>query len=178
MSGRARMQQDFPNVAGEIDNLCRQSDYGYITRQEFNDLASELVGLPPEQIQEKYYNTEAYNEQLIDWFRELKKTGNYKIGIISNVGRNWLNKLLEKIDQNDLFDEIMLSSDMGISKPDIEVYQIMASRLGLPEEECVMVDDKLENIEGANLAGMRGIVFGSNRQLQEDFNRLVESQDA
>ena len=176
MPGRIMLQQAYPKVASQIDNLCRQSDYGMITRQEFNEQAAKLVNLTPEEMQIQYYNTEVHNQPLIGWLLELKKSGKYKTGLISNVGHDWLNKLLVDIKQTDLFDEIVLSSDVGTVKPDPRIFEIMADRLGLLESECVMVDDMLANIDGAERAGLHGIVFGTNRQLQDDFNKLVEAE--
>lgn len=172
MPGRVMLQQDYPQVAKEIDDLCRQSDFGLINRQQFNEMAAELVGLTPEETQAKYYNTNMHNKPLLGWIGELKKQG-YKIGIISNVGHNWLNKFLDEVNQPGLFDHIILSSDVGVVKPDPIIFQIMVERLGLLASECVMVDDMLINIDGASRAGMQGIVFGSNRQLQADFERLI-----
>lgn len=176
MPGRIMLQQAYPDKAAQIDDLCRQSDYGMITRQEFNEQAAKLVNLTPEETQIQYYNTEVHNQPLIDWLLELKKSGKYKTGLISNVGHNWLDKLLVDIKQTDLFDEIVLSSDVSVVKPDPRIFEIMADRLGLLTSECVMADDMLANVDGAERAGFHGIVYGTNRQLQEDFNKLVETE--
>lgn len=178
MPGRVMLQQAYPELASQIDDLCRQSDYGLITREEFNKQAAELVNLTPEQTQAQYYNTEIHNQPLIDWILELKKSGKYKTGLISNVGHHWLDKLLTDIKQPNLFDEVILSSDVSVVKPDPRIFEIMADRLGFLTSECVMIDDMLANIDGAERAGMKGIVFGSNRQLQEDFDNLIEQQNA
>jgi putative hydrolase of the HAD superfamily len=176
MPGRIMLQQAYPDKASQIDDLCRQSDYGMITREQFNKQAAELVNLTPEETQIQYYNTEVHNQPLIEWLLELKKSGKYKTGLISNVGHNWLDKLLIDIKQTDLFDEIILSSDVSVVKPDHRIFEMMVDRLGLLESECVMIDDMLANIDGAERAGMQGILFGTNRQLQDDFNKLVEAE--
>jgi FMN phosphatase YigB (HAD superfamily) len=55
------------------------------------------------------------------------------------------------------FDALVFSGEVGVAKPDPEVYLIAADRLGLPAVRCAFVDDSTENIRGAVQAGMVGV---------------------
>jgi putative hydrolase of the HAD superfamily len=58
----------------------------------------------------------------------------------------------------DLFDAVVRSDDVGVRKPDAEIYLIAASRAAAAPEACVFVDDIPVNVEGARAVGMAGVV--------------------
>jgi HAD superfamily hydrolase (TIGR01509 family) len=51
------------------------------------------------------------------------------------------------------FDLVVLGAALGVRKPDPEIYRRVAERLGLPVDECVVVDDADRNVRGARAAG-------------------------
>jgi HAD superfamily hydrolase (TIGR01509 family) len=57
----------------------------------------------------------------------------------------------------DYFDALVFSGEVGVAKPDREVYLIAAERLGLPADVCAFVDDSVTNVRGAVDAGMVGV---------------------
>jgi epoxide hydrolase-like predicted phosphatase len=57
----------------------------------------------------------------------------------------------------ELFDTVVISGEVGMRKPEPEIYLLAASRLGVEPAECVFVDDLAPNIRGALAAGMTGI---------------------
>lgn len=59
----------------------------------------------------------------------------------------------------EFFDARVFSCDEALAKPDPAIYRLAASRLGLSPANCLMVDDKPENVNGARLAGMRAHLF-------------------
>ncbi|TQF66070.1 HAD-IA family hydrolase [Rhodococcus spelaei] len=56
-----------------------------------------------------------------------------------------------------LVDEVVLSGDVGLAKPDPRIFRLTAHRLGLSPEDCVFVDDLAANVRGAVDAGMVGV---------------------
>lgn len=71
------------------------------------------------------------------------------------------------------FDEVFLSFEIGYRKPAREAFEHVLSELGKSPEECVLVDDKEENVEAAKELGMRGVVFEDVGQLKKELERLV-----
>jgi putative hydrolase of the HAD superfamily len=59
---------------------------------------------------------------------------------------------------DELFDAVVISGEVGLRKPQPEIYELAATRLGLRPEECVFVDDLAPNIRGAATTGMVGIL--------------------
>lgn len=56
-----------------------------------------------------------------------------------------------------IFDEIVLSTQIGACKPDPRMYREILRRMGVRPEECVFVDDRACNLEGAERCGIRGV---------------------
>src|SRR5680860_1435909 len=156
--------RDFPQYKTEINDLIVQSDYGIIPLQQFNNSIAKLIGLTLQEVRSQYWDTNVRDETVINWVRELKLLGEYKIGLLSNVGSGWLDDLLPETNGKDLFDAVVLSYDVGIIKPDPMVFELMAERLNVAPHECIMIDDRPLNIDGAERADMQGVVFGSVHQ--------------
>jgi HAD superfamily hydrolase (TIGR01509 family) len=67
-----------------------------------------------------------------------------------------------------LFDEIVLSVEIGRTKPDVQAYQAIAARLDQSPADCVMVDDLARYVTGAREAGMQAIQYISFEQFKQD----------
>jgi len=57
-----------------------------------------------------------------------------------------------------MFDAVIRSDEVGLRKPEPEIYLLAARRLGVTPDECVFVDDMLANVEGARAVGMVGLL--------------------
>lgn len=78
----------------------------------------------------------------------------------------------ERLRGNKVFDGVVESSKLGISKPDRRIYELALRRFRLRPEECVFVDDKDENLAPAAGMGMHTVLFRSARQLKEELRKL------
>ena len=65
-----------------------------------------------------------------------------------------------------------MSCKVGACKPDPQIYKITLKKLNLSAEECVFVDDILNNIEGAKNLGMQGIHFQTPEKLRKDLIKI------
>lgn len=177
-SGLKALLKDYPQFEAEISGLAHQSDCGNISLHEFNDSIAKLIGLSPQEVVSRYLDINSRNEHAIRWIKELKMMGKYKLGMLSNVGQGWLDNLLPQNERMELFDAVILSSDVGLTKPDPKIFELMAERLGVKPHVCIMIDDTPINIDGASVAAMQGIVFSSINQAQVELNRLLEISNA
>ncbi len=178
LSGRGLLYHDFPALKDQIYDFERQSDYGIISRSEFNEAVGQLAHLSPETIEDRYWSTSVLNESAIDLVKELKLSGRYKIGLLSNIGRGWLNDFMPVDQRLGLFDAEVLSGDVGMVKPALEMFEMAAQRLGVEPFECVMIDDLLTNIDGAERVGMKGVLFGTATQARTELDIQIKSQNA
>ncbi len=178
MSGHALLFHDFPQLKAELIRLQLLSDSGEISRQQFDDTVSKSTGLSPQQVEEQYWRVNKFNQSMIDWVRDLKRSGQYKIGMLSNVSRDWMDVILPVFEGEDLFDAVILSGDVKTVKPNPAIFQMMSDKLNLAPNECVMIDDMAANIKGAKAAGFQGIVYISKDQSQVELGSLLEPNNA
>ncbi|MGW4410897.1 HAD family hydrolase [Nonomuraea sp. NPDC004702] len=64
------------------------------------------------------------------------------------------------------------SGRMGLVKPDREIFDEVARELGADPSEIVFVDDRAENVEGAERAGMTGVLFTGAAALRKSLREL------
>ncbi|TFG48099.1 MAG: HAD-IIIA family hydrolase, partial [Anaerolineales bacterium] len=85
---------------------------------------------------------------------ELHNRG-YDLGIIANtITESEIPDWLEEDGLTEYFKEVILSSKVGIRKPDPEIYLEAARRIGVEPAQCVYVgDNPVRDIEGAQVAG-------------------------
>jgi 2-haloacid dehalogenase len=84
---------------------------------------------------------------------------------------NWSAELFPvargRFDFLELFEDILVSGEERLAKPDPRIFELLTERSGLPPGACVFVDDKPENVEAARAAGLDGIVFVDDGTLRE-----------
>jgi HAD superfamily hydrolase (TIGR01509 family) len=155
----------------DFTDLARAADNGFISREEYVSGVSELIGRPADEIYEIISQKEVRSAEMLAYVKDLRAT--YRTAMLSNVGRGSIERLFTKEELEELFDAVVLSSEIGMTKPSIEAYQYAASQLDLLPSECVMVDDITLNAEGAEMAGMRGIVFADLESCKREMNLLA-----
>lgn len=112
------------------------------------------------------------NESLIEFIaQELKP--HFKIGMLSNVAGDWLQQMFTA-EQLALFDEVMLSYDTKVIKPDPRAYQIAAERLDVAPSECLFIDDQERNVTAAQEQGMQGLWYRSAHDNMQEFHKILE----
>jgi 2-haloacid dehalogenase len=71
-----------------------------------------------------------------------------------------------------LFDDIIVSGEVGAMKPEREIFEFTLRRLSLQAEECLFIDDHRPNTDAAAALGFRTIHFQSPQQLEEELRAL------
>ncbi len=92
---------------------------------------------------------------------------------------NWCSKVYVTMGQYDIFqlmDGYVISSEEHFVKPEAEIYHRLYEKFGLKPEECIFADDKQENIEGARMTGMRGIVFENAAQYERELRSMLREE--
>lgn len=164
---------DSPEKLAAFQGICTQSDLGKITRDEFNREASRLSGIPVEEVVRGIDLETHLNISLIEYTRILIDRG-FRIACLSNGTKEWTLKVMVDSNLTDLFEEITLSADLGIVKPDPEIYQYTLKRLALPAAEVVFVDDRQANVDAAEALGIRSLLFTDVYSFISDFEQLVK----
>jgi putative hydrolase of the HAD superfamily len=94
------------------------------------------------------------DHEMIDAVRRLRGTG-VRTGLISN---SWGTGIYEPRVLDELFDAVVISGEVGLHKPQPEIFRLGAERLGVEPGACVFVDDLRENVAGAEAVGMTAIL--------------------
>ena len=119
------------------------------------------LGLDDEQrelLRVDFFAGDQLDQTLISFIRELKQQ-QVAIGLISNAWPDTREWLENHVKIADLFDHMVISSEIGLAKPDPRVYQLALEGLQMDPSHAVFVDDFIENIEGAEAMGMLGLHF-------------------
>lgn len=161
-----------PERRQELHDLFTANNYGLFGRQAYLEQVSEIVGKSVEEVSEYIAHEHHLNKKLARYIAE-RLRGEYKIGMLSNIGREWIDSFFSKHQLHDLFDDVVLSGEEGMVKPSPAIFELAATRLGVVPAECVMIDDITENCDGAIAAGMTGIHFRDNDQLLTDLEALL-----
>jgi len=71
-------------------------------------------------------------------------------------------------------DNYVVSSSVNLVKPDPAIYKLLLSKFNLKAQECVFIDDRVDNVNAAISLGMSGIVYpGSAEALLKNLAELV-----
>jgi 2-haloacid dehalogenase len=85
---------------------------------------------------------------------------------------NWPAELFpyarERFEFLQRFDDVVVSGEIGMAKPDPAVFDVLRQRVGRPLEECVFIDDRQDNVDAAAAAGMDAVLFISATRLRAD----------
>lgn len=114
------------------------------------------------------------NMELVKLILKLKKAG-YKTAILSNTSGLVMRPTIKSYfgrDINDLFDEVVISSEVGLLKPDPAIYKLVMKKLGTTPPESVFIDDAEEYLLPARNLGMTAILFRSNQMLRKALRKV------
>lgn len=106
------------------------------------------------------------NEDMLAWAEALREAG-VRTAILSNMVWEILLHMRKRFGWLDRFDQHTWSCELGIAKPDPEIYLYTCEGLGVPPEETLFLDDKPENVAAAEKLGMKAIGFTTVKRLRE-----------
>ena len=123
-------------------DLCAYSSIAYTPalENEVNQASHDTIG--------------PFYEETKLLMAELKKKG-IQICLLSNISPNLWDITENITDDNKRF----LSYDLGLLKPDPEIYKVVLQKLNAQSSEVVFIDDQPRNVEAAQKLGITGIVF-------------------
>ncbi|QUQ63092.1 HAD family hydrolase [Kutzneria sp. CA-103260] len=112
------------------------------------------------------------NQDWLDRLRELRESGLF-VGLISNMPPAWDQHWRRMVDPVGLFDEVLLSFEVGFRKPDRRMFDLAVQRTGIAAEHSVFVDDLPKNCDGARAAGWHVIQFTDTESAVERLAALL-----
>lgn len=152
----------------------RQLQLGEVSYEHAWDAVAERFGLDRQglaDVQRQMFEADRLDVQLVSYLRQLR--GRVKTALLSNAGTG-LRQTLKQERIEDAFDEVVISAEVGVMKPDSEIYRIALDRLGIEPQEAVFVDDSPANVEAATRLGMVGVQFTTSEALMHRLDELLK----
>lgn len=179
-SPRSLLAEKFGLNMRELEAVVFQSPHaieaeeGKISRDDHwkavaADLGMDEVELPD--FIEQYWAGDAENLELVEFIRGLRPK--YSTGLLSNAWSGVRETLEGQSQFLTVMDQIVFSSEVGLRKPDPEIYQLALARLGVPAGQAVFVDDFQVNIQAAKTAGILTVHFTDTDRAVEDLRGIL-----
>ena len=159
-------------------NPLFELECGRITDEQFtqqiSDALEPILGHRPEfrEFGLTFFEALHPNVAMIDLIRDVKRSG-YRAALLTNNVKEWEPLWRSMLPVDELFETVVDSGFVGCRKPDPRIYEITLSRVELPPESCVFVDDMEINCEAAQELGMRAIHFRETAQVKSELSELL-----
>jgi putative hydrolase of the HAD superfamily len=132
----------------------RGLETGELSETEFEATFGKRLGLSnPDGLIDSMFAGMKPLEPMVEAVREIRAS-ELLTGLVSN---SWSTAHYDRGLLAELFDAIVISAEVGLHKPQPEIYRLAAQRLEVDPSECVFVDDLKENCEGAEAVGMTAV---------------------
>ena len=137
----------------------RKASLGTVSEDEHWSAVARKLGHSTTEasaIRTEFFAGDVIDRDLLDYIRSLRPR--YTTGVISNAWPN-LRAYIAENKFEDAFDNLTISAEVGVMKPQPKIYQLALEQAKVRASEAVFVDDMPANIEAANTLGMHGILF-------------------
>ena len=148
-------------------NHWTEYELGKISGVEFMGriLRALDLRLDPAEMLTKTFSLIKADKKIVDLVAKIKACGKFKLGVLSNNSKEWSQYSKDVLGLGKYFDSWVVSCDLGIKKNQKEIYIAAAKSLRLAPEECLFIDNKESNVEGAKLVGMKALHFSGKPKL-------------
>jgi epoxide hydrolase-like predicted phosphatase len=154
-----------------IANLATvgKADYKMIwldVKKKFN-----LTDKEAKQIEHDFHAGDRLNTEFYAFMQELHK--DYKTAIISNAWLNAREIYTEVYHLDKIVDQMVISAEEGMRKPNKTIFKTTLNRLGVKAEEAIYIDDRPDNIRAASALGMNTALFTHTQETIERIKSLL-----
>jgi len=150
--------------------LVRALETGELSEDDFGERFGGLLGIADRAgLVDRIFGGLRPDERMLSAVRRARAAG-IRTGLVSNsmgAGRYDSDTFPE------LFDGVVISGDVGMHKPQPEIFLLGAERAGVEPEMCVFVDDLRENCEGAEAVGMTAVLHRGAERTVPELERLL-----
>jgi putative hydrolase of the HAD superfamily len=168
-------QREIPEDTKE--HYRRMASVGMITFKEYKQKVLQAIGITdPDhlargvQIAEEESDDVHYFEGARQTLDQLKSRNLY-LGIVTDTAHPLHEKIdkLERGGLGDLWDAIIASREVGVQKPDPQIFQLALNQLGIQPHQALFVGHKASELDGAREVGLKTVAFNYDRDAKADF---------
>jgi putative hydrolase of the HAD superfamily len=150
--------------------LVRRLETGELSEDAFGERFGELLQIDERAgLVDRMFGGVRPDEEMLSALRRARAAG-VRTGLVSNsmgAGR------YDRSTFAELFDGVVISGEVGLHKPQAEIFLLGAERAGVEPEQCVFVDDLRENCEGAEAVGMTAVLHRGAERTVPELERLL-----
>jgi HAD superfamily hydrolase (TIGR01549 family) len=156
-------------IGGRGEVFCHPSEEVVQELKPNTDISLDIY---KNQIQAKIDSVQLYPET-ISVLKTLKNNG-LKLGLISNSAFNYKIPFY-KLGLDKYFDIVIFSFEVGLQKPDPEIYKLLLDNLKIKPDEAIMVGDKfLEDVQAPQELGIKGILCSRDKNIKDSIHTLED----
>jgi putative hydrolase of the HAD superfamily len=150
--------------------LLRKLETGELESEEFEPRFGALLGVADtDGLIERLFAGLKPDETMIGAVRAARSEG-VRTGLISN---SWGMGIYDRGAPTDLFDAAVISGEVGLHKPQPEIFLMACERLGVEPGSSVFVDDLRENCDGAEAVGMTAVLHRDSAETVAKLEELL-----
>lgn len=156
---------------------AQQATVGKMSAVSHWEAVRQALGLSPEEfpsVMEDFWAGDRLDTDLVSEIRLLRPR--YKTALLSNAWDNLRQALERDWGIADAFDEMFISAELGLAKPDSRIYRLALERLNVAPPEAVFVDDFLDNVIAARQLGIHTVHFRKPAQALGELRALLDGQ--
>lgn len=162
---------DWQDKKDAFQAICTRSDYGKLSRDDFNIEVASLAGVSVKALIDGVERETVINKSLVEYVQDLKSKG-FKIACLSNGTHEWTLRVIQDHGLAELFEKVVLSGDLGIVKPDPAIYSHTLKELSVEASEAIFVDDRQVNVDAGESCGIKSILFTTTSDFIDSFALL------
>jgi putative hydrolase of the HAD superfamily len=154
-----------------IEDTLGQANLGLISDTEFRATMARQVGIGPQDWTRIIKNAEILNTDLLAYIEQLHVS--YKTAILSNANIGVLDRIIGQKWLQKNFDEVVVSAEVGIVKPELSIYKLVVDRLGVTPSACIYIDDRESFLIPARELGMNALLYENFEQVRCGIRELL-----
>jgi epoxide hydrolase-like predicted phosphatase len=157
-----------------FSNSAQKASRGKITVGMHWEAVREALGIQPANMPDflaEYWSADDVNWELLDVIRKLHPR--YKVGLLSNAWDDLRQTMHARWNIDGLFDEMIISAEVKLVKPDPRIFHLALERLGVQPAEAIFIDDIKENVEAARREGLFAIQYIETKKTLDELNRYL-----
>jgi len=149
---------------------------GEVSDAEFEaTLAAELVRVDGGPVAaagllRRMFAASVLQDEMLDLIKELRAGGT----LTSMLSNSWgTSDGYPRHLFGELFDDVVISGEVGMRKPEERIFRLAAGRLGLAPQECAFIDDVEYNVLAARALGFQAVHHKDPRQTRTELSDLL-----
>ncbi|MDD3013597.1 MAG: HAD family phosphatase [Candidatus Gastranaerophilales bacterium] len=111
------------------------------------------------------------NNDIVRYVDSLKSKG-VKVAVLTNIIKP-VYEIIKKTGGYNVFDSVIASCEVGLVKPQKEIYDFALNCLETTAKKSIFVDDKIQNIEAAAKMGFKTILAKNSHQIIQDLDKII-----